>query len=101
MTTTPGRSISRPATGADRWFGLKSKIPAKLLNSLPPDQYKLLNKDGMREQVGNVVENIIADESIPMTKVERERFIEEVRDEVFGLGPPEPLLKDAGISDIL
>ena len=76
MTTTPGRSISRPATGADRWFGIKSKIHAKLLNSLSPDQFKLLNKDGMREQVGNVVENIIADESIPMTMVERERFIE-------------------------
>src|SRR5258708_38611666 len=101
MTTTPGRTIARPATGADRWFGIKSKIHAKLLNSLSPDQFKLLNKDGMREQVGNVVENIIADESIPMTMVERERLIEEVLDEVFGLGPLEPLLKDAGISDIL
>jgi pilus assembly protein CpaF len=98
---TPGRTIARSATGADRWFGIKSKIHAKLLNSLTADQFKLLNKDGMREQVGNVVERIVADESIPMTMVERERLIEEVLDEVFGLGPLEPLLKDPTVSDIL
>jgi len=99
MTNT--RSIARPATGADRWFSVKSKIHAKLLNSLSPDQLKSLNKDGVREQVGNVVERLITEESIPMTVTERERLIEEVLDEVFGLGPLEPLLKDPGISDIL
>src|SRR6266849_7478038 len=95
------RTIPRPGTGADRWFGIKSKIHAKLLNSLSPDQLKSLNKDGVREQVGNVVERLIAEESIPMTVTERERLIEEVLDEVFGLGPLEPLLKDPSISDIL
>jgi len=99
MTNT--RSIARPGTGADRWFTIKSKIHAKLLNSLTPDQLKSLNKDGVREQVGNVVERLIAEESIPMTVTERERLIEEVLDEVFGLGPLEPLLKDPTISDIL
>src|SRR5437588_1577252 len=99
MTNT--RSITRPGTGADRWFTIKSKIHAKLLNSLSPDQLKSLNKDGVREQVGNVVERLIAEESIPMKVTERERLIEEVMDEVIGLGPLEPLLKDPGISDIL
>jgi pilus assembly protein CpaF len=99
MTNT--RSIARPGTGADRWFTIKSKIHAKLLNSLSPDQLKSLNKDGVREQVGNVVERLIAEESIPMTVTERERLIEEVLDEVFGLGPLEPLFKDPTISDIL
>jgi hypothetical protein len=67
--------------------------PCQLLNSLSHDQLKSLNKDGVREQVGNVVERLIAEESIPMTVTERERLIEEVLDEVFGLGPLEPLLK--------
>src|SRR5712671_4965211 len=99
MTNT--RSIARPGTGADRWFTIKSKIHAKLLNSLSPDQLKSLNKDGVREQVGNVVERLIAEESIPMTVAEREKLIEEILDEVFGLGPLEPLLKDPSISDIM
>ncbi len=95
------RSIPKPNTGADRWFGIKSKIHIKLLNSLSPEQLKGLNKDGVRDQVGNVVEKLIEEESLPMTMSERERLIEEVLDEVFGLGPLEPLLKDSTISDIL
>jgi pilus assembly protein CpaF len=95
------RTQPRPATGADRWFGIKSQIHSKLLNSLSPDQLKTLNKEGVRDQIGNVVERLIADEQIPMTLAERERLIEEVLDEVFGLGPLEPLLKDPSISDIL
>ncbi len=97
------RPIPRPgaATGADRWFGVKSQIHSKLLNSLSPDQLKSLNKAGIRETIGNVVETIVIEEQIPMTLAERERLVEEVLDEVFGLGPLEPLLKDPTISDIL
>lgn len=96
------RFMPRPGgTGADRWFGVKTKIHSKLLNSLSPDQLKSLNKEGVREQIGNVVERLIAEESIPMTVSERERLIEEVLDEVFGLGPLEPLLKDPTVNDIL
>ena len=95
------RTLPRPATGADRWFGIKSKIHAKLLNSLSPDQLKALNKDGIREPVANVVERLVTEEGIPMTVTEREKLIEEVLDEVFGLGPLEPLLKDPTVSDIM
>jgi pilus assembly protein CpaF len=93
--------MPRPSTGADRWFGIKTKIHAKLLNSLTPDQLKALNKEGVREQVGNVVERLVQEDSIPMTITERERLIEEILDEVFGLGPLEPLLKDPAVSDIM
>jgi pilus assembly protein CpaF len=95
------RTLGRPSTGADRWFSIKTQIHSKLLNSLSADQLRGLNKDGMREQIGNVVERLVADEGVPLTTAERERLIEEVLDEVFGLGPLEPLLKDAGVSDIL
>src|SRR6266849_6271814 len=95
------RTIPRPGTGADRWFEIKSQIHAKLLNSMTSDQLKDLSKDGVRPQVGEVVEGLIVDGQVPMTVAERERLIEEVLDEVFGLGPLEPLLKDSTISDIL
>src|SRR3954453_20583594 len=93
--------IVRPASGAVQWFVVKTQIHSKLLNSLSPDQLRTLNKDGVREQVGNVVERLVTEESIPMTVAEREKLIEEVLDEVFGLGPLEPLLKDPTISDIM
>ncbi|MBI5280146.1 MAG: CpaF family protein [Candidatus Solibacter usitatus] len=98
MSTRPP---ARPATGADRWFQLKTQIHSRLLNSLDPDQLRTLNKDGMRDQIGLVVEKLVLDDGVPMTLGERERLVEEILDEVFGLGPLEVLLKDPTISDIL
>jgi len=95
------RTLSRPATGTERWFEIKSQIHSKLLNSLSPEELRALNRDGMRDQIGVAVEKLVAEEAIPLTVAERERLIEEVLDEVFGLGPLEPLLKDPSISDIL
>src|SRR5262249_1344974 len=95
------RTIPRPASATDRWFEIKSQIHSKLLDALSPDQLKSLSKDGMRQEVGNVVERLIAGGQLPLTIAERDRLIEEVLDEVFGLGPLEPLLKDPGISDIM
>src|SRR5437868_2026014 len=98
MSTRP---IARPGSGSDRWFEIKSKIHSKLLNSLNSDQLRTLNKESVRAQIGSVVERLVGDEGIPMTLAERERVIEEILDEVFGLGPLEPLLKDPTISDIM
>jgi len=95
------RFPARPGSGADRWFELKTHVHQKLLSSLTPDQLKDLNKDSVRGQIGAVVEKLIVDEALPMTVAERERLIEEILDEVFGLGPLEPLLQDPTISDIM
>ena len=98
MSTRP---LIRPGTGADRWFEVKSQVHHKLLNSLTVDQLKDLSKESVRGQIGAVVEKLIIDEALPITLAEREKLIEEVLDEVFGLGPLEPLLKDPSISDIM
>ncbi len=95
------RPLNRPGSGADRWFEIKSQVHLKLLNTLSPEQMKSLNKEGIRQQIGMLVERLVLDEGLPMTAVERDRVIEEIQDEVFGLGPLEQLLKDPLVSDIL
>jgi len=95
------RVLNRSATGTERWFEIKSLIHHKLLNSLSPEQLRALNKEGVRQEIGLVVEKLVSDEAIPLTLAERERLIEEILDEVFGLGPLEPLLKDPSVNDIL
>jgi len=95
------RPLIRPGSGADRWFEIKSLVHRKLLDSLTAEQLKDLNKESVRGQIGVVVEKLILDESLPMTMGEREKLVEEILDEVFGLGPLEPLLKDPTISDIM
>src|ERR1035438_3195116 len=95
------RAPVRPTSGADRWFQFKSEVHQKLVATLSPEQLKAINKDGVKNQIGNIIERLIVDEGIPMTMVEREKLTEEILDEVFGLGPLEQLLKDPTISDIL
>ena len=95
------RTPPRHAAGAERWFAIKTQIHTRLLNSLSPEQLRGLNKEGVRDQIGTGLERLVREENIPMTVSERERLIEEILDEVFGLGPLEPLMKDQTVSEIM
>jgi len=56
---------------------------------------------GIQKQFFGVIQQIINEQGVPLSATERDRLAQEVVDEVFGLGPLEPLLKDDTISDIL
>lgn len=85
----------------DRIFELKSEIHRKLLGVLNLERVSSIPKDHLRAEIGRVVERLLVDERVPMTTAEQNKIIEEVLDEVLGLGPLEPLLKEPSISDIL
>src|SRR5713226_1086886 len=95
------RSPVRFRSAADSWLDIKNLVHQKLLGALDTDTLKAINKERVRGVITAAVERLVVEEGIPMTLAERERMIEEVLDEVFGLGPLEPLLKDSTISDIL
>jgi len=102
QTTQRGPIAAVPSTrGADRIFELKSEIHRKLLGVLNLERVSSIPKDRVRAEIGRVVERLLVDERVPMTTAEQDRIIEEVLDEVLGLGPLEPLLKEPSISDIL
>jgi pilus assembly protein CpaF len=86
---------------AERHSELKSKVHRKLLQSLNSETLRLVSKERLRGEIGRAVEKLLLQENIPMTLPERDRIIEEILDEVFGLGPLETLMKDPSISDIL
>ena len=85
----------------DRNFELKSQIHRKLIGVLNLDRVSSIPKDRVRAEIGRVVERLLEEERVPMTTAEQARIVEEVLDEVLGLGPLEPLLKEPSISDIL
>jgi pilus assembly protein CpaF len=88
-------------TGQSDLGRVKTAIHRRLIQKLNLDRLMDMNRDAVRAEVTAVVENMTAAESTPMTLQERERLAQEILDEVFGLGPLEPLLKDTTISDIL
>ena len=88
-------------TGQPDLGKVKSAIHRRLIQKLNLDRVSQLNRDAVRTEVAQIVETLTTAESTPMTLQERERLAQEILDEVFGLGPLEPLLKDSTISDIL
>jgi pilus assembly protein CpaF len=87
--------------GVDRYFELKSEIHRKLIGVINLEQVANVPKDRIRAEIGRVVEKLLDEERLPMTTAEQNKIVEEVLDEVLGLGPLEPLLKEPTISDIL
>lgn len=83
-------------------FGtVKTAIHRRLIQKLNLDKLTEVNRDDVRREVSQILEALVIGESTPMNLQERERLATEVLDEVFGLGPLEPLLADPTISDIL
>jgi pilus assembly protein CpaF len=83
-------------------FGaVKAAIHRKLIQKLNLDRLTEVNRDEVRREVTQILEALVVGESTPMNLQERERLATEVLDEVFGLGPLEPLLADPTVSDIL
>ncbi|HLV94646.1 MAG TPA: CpaF family protein [Candidatus Acidoferrales bacterium] len=83
-------------------FGaVKAAIHRKLIQKLNLDRLSEVNRDEVRREVGQILEALVVGESTPMNLQERERLAQEVLDEVFGLGPLEPLLADPTVADIL
>ncbi len=95
------RLASRPTAGVERWNHLRTTLHGKLVSALTPEQLKNLSKDGVRDQIATVTDRLVQDSGLPMTTAEKDRLIEEVLDEVFGLGPLEPLMQDPTVSDIM
>ena len=88
---------------SDEYFEFKSVIHDRLLNTLDLSILDKLDREALNVQIRQVVEKILREESLslPLNMSEREKFLNEIVDEVLGLGPLEPFLKDHSVSDIL
>jgi pilus assembly protein CpaF len=80
---------------------MKSRLHRMLINRMDLTKLSMLEPDQLHDEVARLATNLLAMEETPLSTVERERLIHEVRHELFGLGPLEQLLADSSISDIL
>ncbi len=80
---------------------LKSSVHRDLLNKIDVEKVATMRDERTRSQALAVIQDLVANLQTPLSGRERERLSLEVLDEVFGLGPLEPLLQDPGINDIL
>ena len=79
----------------------KAEIHRTLISKLDLEKLSRVNSSQAREAVAGIVKEIIAEQRVPLNYEEQEQIQVDLLDEVFGLGPLEPLLRDEKISDIL
>ncbi len=80
---------------------MKSRLHRALINRMDLTKLAALNQDQVHAEVSKLAEIVLAQEAMPLSTPERDRLVNEVQHELFGLGPLEPLLSDPTISDIL
>src|SRR3984885_438163 len=80
---------------------VKSDLHRKILDRLDLEKLGRTAGDSAREEVLILIRSSVNSEAVPLSFAEREQLSREILDEIFGLGPLEPLLKDPTISDIL
>ena len=102
----PPRPSSPQPAGArlvprQQYVELKAIVHRKLLNRLNLEALAQADRSRAESEIRTLVGELLAEEGMPLSLSERDVLFSELVDEVFGLGPLEPLLRDPTISDIL
>src|SRR5881296_1675266 len=91
MTQTPVRESFRD---------VKFRIQSRVISDLDP-KLDLTNQVEVRRQIEEIFGKVIDEEGLALTRAERVRMLEQITDEIIGLGPLEPLLRDESITEVM
>src|SRR5437016_4532639 len=97
----PPQSPPRRAELTPEYLELKFTLHRKLLDRINLEALASIGDDRIRAEVRGAVLAIVEEEPNLLSAAEKQQISDEVLNEVFGLGPLEPLLEEPGISDIL
>ncbi|MDH3222468.1 MAG: CpaF family protein [Gemmatimonadota bacterium] len=86
---------------SDRIQEIKGRIHRRLLERLNLSNLDAVDRVEAVETIRQVVQELLSWESVALNLEERERLVQQILDEIFGLGPLEPLMQDPDISDVL
>jgi pilus assembly protein CpaF len=98
-TPAPGPAPHQPVR--QQYLELRAAVHRKLLNRLNLEALANADRARAEGEIRSLLSLLLSEESTPLSLTERESLFAEVLDDVFGLGPLEPLLRDPAISDIL
>jgi pilus assembly protein CpaF len=93
--------IDEAVYGNQNFQELKARLHRSIITRLDLTKLNTLAPERVRSEVSRMVEDLLIAEGVALSIIERDRLVNEVHHELFGLGPLEPLLADPTISDIL
>jgi pilus assembly protein CpaF len=81
---------------------IKTAVHQDLIKRMDLEKIAQMHENpAQQQQLVSVIQQLIGEQNIPLSAAERDRLVQEVLDEVFGLGPLESLLQDPTVNDIL
>ncbi len=99
-----GQGPARPFAGGgptrESFREAKYRVQNRLINELDP-KMDLSNQVEVKRQIEDLFGKIADEEGLALTRAERVRMLEQITDEILGLGPLEPLLRDATITEVM
>jgi pilus assembly protein CpaF len=99
-----GGTTARPFLGAmparESFREAKYRVQNRLINELDP-KLDLSNQVEVRRQIEELFGKVADEEGLALTRAERVRMLEQITDEILGLGPLEPLLRDETITEVM
>jgi pilus assembly protein CpaF len=96
-----GNAGGQDGNGQQSFQEMKSRLHRALINRMDLTKLAALSQEQVHAEVSRLAESVLAQEAMPLSTSERDRLVNDVQHELFGLGPLEPLLSDPTISDIL
>ena len=104
----PASKASAPSTPEPRsndaradLYRIKSEVLSALIDAVDISRIATTDRDEAAEEIGTIVAEIIQEKRFPLTVKDQEWLVENVKDDVLGYGPLEPLLRRDDISDIM
>jgi len=101
VTPAPVPETPEAARLSDEMLDMRLRLHARLIEEIDLSKLGELDEGEMRRQVRKLVGDFARDSRLALNGVEMDQLGHEVFDEMVGLGPIEPLLKDESINDIL
>jgi pilus assembly protein CpaF len=95
------RAAAPAAPPRPQYIELKANVHKKLLNRLNLEALSTAERSRAEAEIKSLLYELIAEEGTPLSMSERDGILGDVLDEVFGLGPLEPILRDPTVTDIL
>lgn len=96
-----GSGIGQESGGQHSFQEMKSRLHRALINRMDLTKLAALTPEQVNAEVSRLAESLLAQEAMPLSTSERDRLVNDVQHELFGLGPLEPLLADPTVCDIL
>src|SRR5882724_8794884 len=96
----PQARLMSQAPARESFRDVKFRIQNRVIQDLDP-KLDLSNQVEVRRQIEEIFSRVIDEEGLALTRAERVRMLEQITDEIIGLGPLEPLLRDDSVSEIM